>query len=186
MRFDELVAMVKIVQVAIDQRLAELVRNRRSVAVLPETRNTKEVALVNQVLDWFKRVPSTELVSLEHGIIFHLRDRLDFPTLVVRKEFRATPFHPVIFELHSDNYWRVPWVQPDGLEEFRAIWETRVSDGDYLPFWPTISWDQAKENPMEVGYKEFDLVKYPTFGGGRSATGGGSTILPSPEYFFLR
>ena len=109
MSFDELVAMVKVVQVAIEQRLTELIRNRRSVVVLPETKNTKERGLVNQVLNWFKQVSSTELVSLEHGIIFHLRDRVDFPTLEVRKEFRATPFHPVIFKLHSDSYWRVPW-----------------------------------------------------------------------------
>jgi len=47
MRFDELVAMVKVVQVATEQRLTELVRNRRSVAVFPETGNTNERGLVN-------------------------------------------------------------------------------------------------------------------------------------------
>jgi len=115
MRFDELVAMVQIVQVATGNRLIELVRNRRSVAVLPEIRNTKERGLL------------VGTVSLEHGIIFHLRDRIDYPTSEVRKELRATPFYPVIFEFHEDNYWRGRWGEPSTLEEARLNWETRVA-----------------------------------------------------------
>ena len=127
--------MTLVIQQAIDQRLIDAKMKIKSKNYLRAalTRSEKEGATA--ALEWFRFQPTEMLVATETELVKEMRRRVDLGVPESEDILREDGFCPMLCKEHEDEY---------GDMSERRI---RMANGDFLPLWPTVSFEQAKRNP---------------------------------------